>query len=461
MPANYLMTWDGANRRWRVMHNGDRYVISCRQLAKWSGSPVVPTKEGSYRVANAWWTEKRAEIDLQAPPHPHADRIAGLGRRRDWALRHGRDDLVADLDSQTQSLRDNPDKPSKPSYVETTGFPIDWSSFLDEPEIQELVWEDRFDHDAADLVPKDKSVGAQVARFLDTQHIRVQAGLLSPSEYDTIRRCVHSFRDWVGVDMSIERINADRWEAYWGELIRWDRSVEYKRKRLRIARSFIGWLVEKGLIPSPPNLHSRRLRFGGTSKAVPIMTVDEVRSLVANATGQLRLLILLMINCGMTQKDISDLRQSEVDWTEGRITRRRSKTRDNPHVPTVSYKLWSETWTLLQRYRQPAGDRVLLTKSGKPLVRDGLKGDGDRRSKVDTIRSNYRHLQVKLDIKTPLKLCRKTSASLLDDHDTYGRYTGHFLGHSPRSITDKHYVRPSPDQFDKAVAWLGQQYGFL
>ena len=50
-------------------------------------------------------------------------------------------------------------------------------------------------------------------------------------------------------------------------------SVEYKKKRLRIAKTFVAWLAEKGLIPVPPNLHSRRHRFGRGSRSVPTIPV--------------------------------------------------------------------------------------------------------------------------------------------------------------------------------------------
>ena len=37
-----------------------------------------------------------------------------------------------------------------------------------------------------------------------------------------------------------------------------------------------------------------------------------------------------------------------MDWKEGRITRKRSKTSSHEGVPVVSYKLWPETLHLLR-----------------------------------------------------------------------------------------------------------------
>ena len=72
----------------------------------------------------------------------------------------------------------------------------------------------------------------------------------------------------------------------------------------------------------------------------------------------------------------------------------------------------------------------------------------------------FAHLKKRLKFKKSLKLLRKTAATMLESHPVYGRYTSHFLGHSPRSIKDKHYAAPSQELFDEAIAWLGQQFGF-
>ena len=62
-----------------------------------------------------------------------------------------------------------------------------------------------------------------------------------------------------------------------------------------------------------------------------------------------------------------------------------------------------------------------------------------------------------MEVKIPLKAFRSIAATLLESHETYGRYKGHFLGHSPKSIADKHYAAPSPELFDQAVNWLRRQ----
>ena len=153
----------------------------------------------------------------------------------------------------------------------------------------------------------------------------------------------------------------------------------------------------------------------------------------------------------MTQADISDLKPEEIDWATGTITRRRSKTQHHEQTPIVCYRLWRKTWTLLQQYGNRTGDHALLTKTGKSWVRDEIL-DG-KRHRVDAIRSAYRHLE----IPHPLKLFRKTGSTVLNRE--YPDCVERYLGHVPRTVTDRSYVDPDQERFDKAIEWLGQQFG--
>jgi integrase len=447
MPAKTEMTWEPATRRWKKIYKGRAYTISCRALG------VPATKLDSYQAANAWWLAKRIEIDSNSPPHPNARYLGLLADRLAWARAHGRDDLARSLNETIEQVVADQSGTQDGSYDGPMDLPSVVMDVMDNAN-----WQDRLAVESVALVPQDRTVGAQVTRYLDLEQTRTETGQLSASEFDTIRRCLLTFRDWLGGANPIEHIDADRWEAWWSHLMSQTISTEYKKKRLRIARTFISWLAEKGLIPSPPNLHSRRHRFGGGAKSVPTMSLDEIRKLISAAPGQLKLHLLLMINCGMTQVDISELHPREVDWDRGRIRRKRSKTSDHKNVPVVEYPLWPETWKQLRKFGHRDGDRVLLTESGREWLRDELKPHG-KRSKVDAIKSNYAHLQRKTKIERPLKLLRKTSATLLESHELYGRYKGHFLGHAPRSLAEKHYAAPSNELFDVIIGWLGDQYG--
>ena len=151
-----------------------------------------------------------------------------------------------------------------------------------------------------------------------------------------------------------------------------------------------------------------------------------------------------------------------MDWKAGRLTRKRSKTKNHKTVPEVSYKLWPETLRLLREHRRTEGELVLTNRKGAPLKSTEIIDGREKTS--DNIRSAYFRLVKKLGIRKdkqkPLKLLRKTSATMLGEHAEYGKFVQHFLGHAPSTVAEKHYERPSEKQFDKAVGWLrGQVLG--
>ena len=95
---------------------------------------------------------------------------------------------------------------------------------------------------------------------------------------------------------------------------------------------------------------------------------------------------------------------------------------------------------------------MLLTHTGRPWVRDQIVNG--KRKKSDSIKSLYVHL--KLDYS--LKLYRKTGATVLSKK--YPDCVELYLGHAPRTITQRSYVPPDVEKFDEAINWLGQQFGF-
>ena len=412
-------------------------------------------KTGSYPTANAWWRAKQAEIHGRQPPHPHAEYLDSLARRRDWAIRHDHSAVEAlwaeiahvergglpgfligtAFDPEPPSIDDPPppdayqDEDDPPDEVIAESY---WRGEVARAiDPLDEVWNDRVANDRPEAVPDDRTVGTQLIKYMNIELSRAlaESNPLSPSQYDQIRLCLNAFRDWINPATPIDRLDADTWESWWTHLLGWTGSIDYKKKRLSHARSFIEWLASKGAIPLPQNLNKRKYRFGSSIRAVRTMTISEVRTLIDNASGQ-QISSLLMLNCGMQQKDIAYLTHSDVDWTRGRIVRKRTKTRDvSACVPMVDYKLWPQTWELLQEFRNVCGDHVLLTRSGGLWLTDTIDADGKRR-KADNIASLYHHLIKKINagkdesvaFKKPLKLIRKTSATLIESHEHYGRY---------------------------------------
>ena len=97
------------------------------------------------------------------------------------------------------------------------------------------------------------------------------------------------------------------------------------------------------------------------------------------------------------------MRDSQVDWQRGAISRKRSKTQQVVNVPVVTYRLWPQTIELLRHHRS-GQDTVLLTRSGGPWACRTLDDQG-KLHKNDNIAPNFRRLQRKTGLwlsTTPL-----------------------------------------------------------
>ncbi len=216
---------------------------------------------------------------------------------------------------------------------------------------------------------------AFVARYLAGEQTRVQAQHISAGRYTAKRNNLRDFRDWFGQTTSIEAISGDRLLEYKNDLLA--RVAENKlardtaHDRLGDALSFVRWLWEIEALAELPRIllqKSQKLVIGKKLPNPQFFSVEEVKRCLEMAVDRTRLYLLLMLNAGMYQSDISDLRQDEVDWRVGTITRKRSKTKAHAGVPTVRYKLWPQTFELLKAHCAKHGELALLNRNGSPLV---------------------------------------------------------------------------------------------
>ena len=499
MPIPELMTWIAAQRRWTKSYRGKRYYVSCRQLG------TAETKEDSIQAANQWWRDKQAEIDYAVraamrKPAPledvaaasmgvPADAFADLRRLLESALlreeehRRGKGRPATAPEGDDEILIDDPPDPGELEEIrrrEVMGL-LERLLFGDKQTLPEDVAEQlpptrakQVERAVAELrgespVDPARTVGAMVEAWLRRQQARINMpGGMTPARWDNVRHCVGHFAAFLDKGADVAVIDAEHLEGFHSFCLAriaeragdgkagW--STAYAREVFAVARMFVRWLWERGTIEAPPNLNSKSFSFGSTVVTIQTWTLDEVRWVIGEARGKLKLAMLLMLNIGATQRDVAELLDSEVNWREGRIVRKRSKTRGRTNAPVVNYKLWPATFALLREHRS-GSERVLQTRSGEPYVKD--RHVNGRLVASDQFARMFQELRDKIGFRKQLKQLRKTSASLLESHPVYGRFVGLFLGHAPATMKEKHYAAPPQDLFDEAVNWLGKQLGFV
>jgi integrase len=434
----------GQSPRWRKKYKGKAYYFPLKD---------GETKQSSYQRAYAEWLELKARIDAEAK---QAEQSRQQRAKRELArveeqLKHETRDrlhrLVAPMVDQVTMQSGKVDM-------------VAARAFYDYAKHGEVMPEQNGGG------PAPNSVGKAIDAFLGHKRTQAEAQQRSLNRYDVLRQQLWHFRDWLGSDKPIDALDESCLRSYYEYLIKQISQQQYSSKTasemLSALKQFIRWAWQHGYCSLPRNLDSKDLHIAVKQEPIKTVSVDTVKLILSKASDKTKLYVLLMLNCGMTQKDISDLRPDEVDWKRGRIQRVRSKTDNHEAVPVVDYPLWHETWQLIKTHGNQQGERVFLNKDGKPLKSDYIKTNG-RRAQNDAIKNAFFRLTKRKDMMNALqgvslKQLRASAASLLGSHPEFQRYAQHFLGHSPRSVADKHYVTPSQQQFDNAIKWLGEQY---
>jgi len=330
--------------------------------------------------------------------------------------------------------------------------------------IERAVWSDRLDVMQRN-VPQDMTLKSYIDRFINDKTASASARELSAARVYALQLHLGQFADWLGHNTPVVEINGQALSDFRLELLKQVKANKWSpttaTDRLTTVKSFVRWLWQIEAIPTLPRImdgKSAALNIGTSHAEIVVFTKDEISTLLNQASDRTRLYILLMLNCGMTQKDVSDLRHPEVDWAAGRITRKRSKTRRHVNVPEVCYALWPETLRLLKQERsQDGAGNVLLNENGGTILWDEVTESGKYR-KNDNVKSAFDRLRRKTDIKKPLKSLKKTSATLIRGNPKYTSLESLFLGHSGKTIAHRHYAQPPQDLLDQAIGWLATEY---
>lgn len=410
MPRSDPMNWDSRGKRWRKMFKGILIEVYAHELGG-------TTQDNTRSAMRDWWREKLIELMksqgiLKGPPPIHSK--------------------IFDANPPPK-----PVAPPKQKFVSKT----------------------------------ENTVGELVETWLSDRKSEALAGTRSNNSYLLLTKAAKFFVDHVGKNLPVDRLNAivwDDWYRYCAGLVAlrdrdqnsgWTPATA--KTYFMATRQFVNWLWERESIREiPRNFHSKNHRFERPTITIPTFTNEEISLLLNGAIGVHKLLMLLMLNCGFTQKDVSDLKRSEVDLVTGRITRIRSKTSLSKSGRMVSYKLWDCTLTLLKNHIATTGDRALVTKSGQPWVWSRLTSDG-KYSCADNIGVVFNMIKQRISLtgehKT-LKIFRKTSATRIRSNRDFADLRFWFLGHSETTVADRHYAALSQQALDNAVTWLGTQY---
>jgi hypothetical protein len=496
MPSAELMGWNAKGKRWfkrmptEFLKPGipKMQVAGCPTLAKtYPQIFIEATKEGSRAAANQWWRDKLVELTVESTKdeRQHADywrhELDEHKARLSWSDSQGNDEGRDDEQRQVALVEGILDRTTLPdpnewSFRAGSTIPADYKSTAADA----ALWADRLSHNTK---PGQKhSVTALVTMFLKERESDSREDRL----YNLTKHLEHLTR-YLETD-DIRLVKGLTLTGFKADLLTKVGDERAQNVMSTVVR-FLWWCYEAEAIHElPRNIRSKSLKVEIGAKEILPWDLDQVKLLFENLdlTGspdRHRLWYLLSLNVGIQAQEISMLSNHDpgvpkaareavyystprIDWSAGTITRKRAKTAHFKNVPIVTTKLWPETLDLLNKLGSKEPATIVLTgRSGKPLVNHSLtKGKGKCWVKrVDTVGTEFRRLRLRIKAATkkglpPIRNLRHMAGTELNNHAEYGRYSPYFLGHSPRDVTSKHYVVPSPEQFADAVDWLRSRF---
>jgi len=387
---------------------------------------MVYTEGASRELANKWWEKKLAE--LEGNPQRVDDVQEMLNSTDDLSkqvkqlqqLLHERDTDLFKLISQANQS----DKSMRQFIAQS-------------PEVDRLKTTGKAE------APEAEKFSVHAERFLS-----IIQGKSKPLTYREIRDYVKGLTAECG-ELPVTAVNEDFVERVYLSVKSSAVSDGTKKKRWGFFRRLIEYFAEKGLCPQPRNLHSKEYKFRQKATAVKVYDTQAVRSVLKSLTPRQRLYALLGLNAGMTSADIGQLTKDMIS-PDGVLTRKRVKTSSVSTVPTVSYKLWPEVVALIAECGNHSHPTLVLTgQTGEALWTSRQEADGSTPQK-DMLSQQWKRAKIAI----PHKAFRSISATRLESHSVYGRFTEMFLGHSPKTIKDRHYAAPSQELFNQALEWL-------
>lgn len=413
---NLAGTWEGAPAfRWSRQVKGVRWRLLCRARRQdeekaatgWLGLPETQwTRAGSLEAANRWWEQNLTRALIDDPEsHQEAKAIAGVVMAS--AARLGippASPLAAELIQNVNDI--------ERISVQATSL---------------RHWRDQF----FALKKSDGNRGA--------------------GRFDNLKRSIDRFVSFIGENSSVSRVKESKYREFFVNVTQGAHGDYYKRDTIRDVRTFIRFLWQERQIEEIRNLSSLTVRV--VDPAVQHFTAAELRAILTNAAGPLRLFVWLFANCGMRQKDVSSLRHSMFDGKY--ITRKRGKTEFHARAPKVSHLLWPETLALITEHRTAGSgsDLMFLQPNGKPWVLDDALNANDRRHRDDNFAELWRDFVVDHPQRLPAKHIRGSAANLIEGSNQLSLQVK-FLGDVPSGVVLKHYVDPPQAQLDRAVTQL-------
>jgi integrase len=310
-----------------------------------------------------------------------------------------------------------------------------------------------------------------VNKFLTAKRHLVDTSEITERSFCDYHRTCARLIDVFGKNRLVDDLTADDFENLRNKLAKVRGPVALGNEIGR-CRVVFKYAVDNRLVDRPIaygqnfNKPSRKvLRKARAERGPKMFEAAELRRIIGKAGQPLKAMILLGINCGLGQSDVSSLPVSALDLDGGWMNFPRPKTGVARRCP-----LWKETASALREAlaRRPKAadtadaDLVFITHRGNRFVRtqrEVTEGEPDRWTNKDAVSQEFRTLMIELGINGHRGFyCLRRGFETIGGDSLDQVAVDSIMGHARDDMASVYRQRINDDRLMKVVnvvrAWL-------
>jgi integrase len=298
--------------------------------------------------------------------------------------------------------------------------------------------------------PVDRSISRGITlaemcnHYLTAKRDLVDSGERSPYTFSDACRICESMTTFFGRDQVVADLKPEDFGRFRAKLAKNVGMVALTNAVVR-ARTAFNWAFENGKLLAPASfgtsfdIPGRKVERRERNEArrqgqVRMFTPEELRRILEAARQPLRSMVLLSLNAGLGNSDISSLPISALDLDKGWLDFPRVKTETDRRCP-----LWPETIAAIREWLaqrpEPAdakdADLVFLTRAGNRWIQQGnVAGKEGLTYRNDNVAKEFDIMLRKVNMKRHgsfynLRHCHRTAAANSLDAQACDAIMGH------------------------------------
>lgn len=269
---------------------------------------------------------------------------------------------------------------------------------------------------------QDNTLGEASAAFLTSKQKNVAA-----KTYKNLKRSLTLFTDACEGMTLHQAVESSNLQLYRDNIATsGDYAPSTAKSVVADVGTFVRWLYSVEHIEKLPKIIELGNFSVSAGYVTPSVADEDIVRQMLTLDGVGRTYVLCGLNFGFTQRDIEKMQPTNGKYLE----HRRPKTEKHKRVPTVKYLVWPETLAAL-----PLLEGVNLS----------YESAATKKMRADCKNAGIEYL--------PQKMLRKASATALRNSE-FSSLADYFLGHSPESMSDRHYASVQQSRFDSALDYL-------